>query len=109
MNEQQAIEQCEALNLLIEEYLQFIRFYVYQYWDLQYNKIYKTILLPTKYTDSYNEASDSIKIAFVRVGIKSILESYETAEDIVNNFDNLVITDPELNKYIGKNDYEVKF
>ena len=93
--------QAGYLNEILTEYLDTIYYKVFALWNTQYDKQYQTVLIPTKYTDNYDTASESIQLAFARVSIKTLVLTYTTADHFVSSFDSEVSTDQELNNYLN--------
>ena len=101
MDQETAELQAGFLNEILTEYLTSIMFKVFALWDTQYKKQYQTLLIPTKYETDYDNASESVQLAFARVSIKTLVLPYSTADDFVSSFDNQVSTDQELNNYLN--------
>ena len=100
MNESQALEQAGYLNELIEDYIGTIEYVVFAYWNTQYEKLFATTLIPTKYNDNYDSATNSQQLAFARVALKTLVQSYDTAESYVTLYDAEVLKDAELSNYL---------
>lgn len=93
--------QAGYLNEILTEYLDTIYYKVFALWNTQYDKQYQTVLIPTKYTDNYDTAGESIQLAFARVSIKTLVLPYSNADDFVTNFDSVILNDPELYAYLN--------
>lgn len=101
MDQETAELQAGFLNEIMTEYLTSIMFKVFALWDTQYKKQYQTVLIPTKYETDYDNANESVQLAFARVSIKTLVLPYTTADDFVSSFDSQVSTDQELNNYLN--------
>ena len=93
--------QAGFLNEILTEYLTSIMFKVFALWDTQYKKQYQTVLIPTKYETDYDNANESVQLAFARVSIKTLVLPYTTADDFVTNYDNQISSDTELYDYLN--------
>jgi hypothetical protein len=58
-------------------------------------------LIPTKYETDYDNANESVQLAFARVSIKTLVLPYTTADDFVTNYDNQISSDTELYDYLN--------
>lgn len=101
MDKETAELQAGFLNEILTEYLTSIMFKVFALWDTQYKKQYQTVLIPTKYETDYDNASESVQLAFARVSIKTLVLPYTTADDFVSSFDNQISSDTELYDYLN--------
>lgn len=100
MDEQQAIEQKDALNEIIKDYLNTISYVVFSYWNTQYEKLYATALIPYQYIQYYEAADYSQKLAFARVSLKTLVQNYKDADDFVSIYDIEAANDTELYNYL---------
>lgn len=100
MDEQQAIDQMNGLNEIINEYKDTIQYVVFAYWNTQYEKLYATALIPSIYMQYYEAADYSLKLAFARVAIKTLQDKYTTAESYVTFYDVNATNDTELYNYL---------
>ena len=101
MDQETAILQAGYLNEILTEYLDSIYYKVFALWNTQYVKEYQTVLIPTKYKNQYDAASESVQLAFARVSIKTLVLPYSTADDFVSSFDNQISSDSELYAYLN--------
>ena len=76
--------------------------FVFLYWLPTWEKSYDVTLVPTKYTEQFNGATDSQGIAFQRVSIKAFpKQATATEADFVTSFDAAAANDTELSTYLG--------
>jgi hypothetical protein len=101
MTQEQAQASAAANNEIIEEYIQTIVYYVFEYWNLQFEKQYNIVLIPTVYKNKFIAADNSQALAFARVSRKANILPFTTAATWVTNFDAEVLTDSELNNYLN--------
>jgi hypothetical protein len=101
MTLEQAEASAAANNEIIEEYIQTIVYYVFEYWNLQFEKQYNIVLIPSVYKNQFEAADNSQALAFARVSRKANILPFTTADTWVTNFDAEVLNDPELNNYLN--------
>lgn len=101
MDKETAELQAGYLNEILTEYLTSIMYKVFALWNTQYQKQYQTVLIPTKYETDYDNANESVQLAFARVSIKTLVLPYSTADDFVSSFDNQISSDSELYDYLN--------
>lgn len=101
MDQETAQLQADYLNELMTEYSDTIYFKIFALWNSQYDKEYQTVLIPTKYDGLFDNANESMKLAFARVSIKALIISYNSADDLVTNYDSVANSDSELSQYIN--------
>ena len=101
MDQETAELQAGYLNEILTEYLTSIMYKVFALWNTQYQKQYQTVLIPTKYETDYDNANESVQLAFARVSIKTLVLPYSTADDFVSSFDNQISSDTELYDYLN--------
>ena len=101
MDKETAELQAGYLNEILTEYLTSIMYKVFALWNTQYQKQYQTVLIPTKYETDYDNANESVQLAFARVSIKTLVLPYSTADDFVSSFDNQISSDTELYDYLN--------
>jgi hypothetical protein len=76
-----------------------VKYSVFPYWDSQYNKIYNVVLYPTARAGKYEAATDSQKLAFMRVSLKSQLAAPQSYVTFNTTFEANALLDTELNNY----------
>ena len=101
MTQEQAEASAAANNEIIDEYIQTIFYYVFEYWNLQFEKQYNIVLIPSVYKNQFEAADNSQALAFARVSRKANVLPFTTADTWVTNFDAEVLNDPELNNYLN--------
>ena len=101
MTLEQAQEQRDALNQIIELYADTFRYYVITQWISQYEKDYAVTLLPYKYDTEFVAGDYSEQLAFARVALKALVTNYVDADDYVTKYDSLIPEDEELNNYLN--------
>ena len=101
MDKETAELQAGYLNEILTEYLTSIMYKVFALWNTQYQKQYQTVLIPTKYETDYDNANESVQLAFARVSIKTLVLPYSTADDFVSSYDNQISSDTELYDYLN--------
>jgi hypothetical protein len=101
MTLEQAQASAAANNEIIGEYLETIIYYVFEYWNLKFEKQYNIVLIPSVYKNNFTAADNSQALAFARVSRKTNTLPYTTAESWVANFDIEVNNDPELKNYLN--------
>ena len=101
MDKEQAQQQAQYLNSIIEDYIAEINYVVFAYWNTQYQKLYATVLIPSKYNDNYNVANDSVKLSFARVALKTLVQDYRDSNSYVTLYDENIPSDSELNNYLN--------
>jgi len=101
MTLEQAQASAAANNEIIEEYLETIIYYVFEYWNLKFEKQYNIVLIPTVYKNNFTAADNSQALAFARVSRRTNTLPYTTANSWVTNFDIEVNNDPELKNYLN--------
>jgi hypothetical protein len=101
MTLEQAQASAAANNEIIGEYLETIIYYVFEYWNLKFQKQYNIVLIPSVYKNNFTAADNSQALAFARVSRKTNTLPYTTAESWVANFDIEVNNDPELKNYLN--------
>jgi hypothetical protein len=101
MTLEQAQASAAANNEIIGEYLETIIYYVFEYWNLKFEKQYNIVLIPSVYKNNFTAADNSQALAFARVSRRTNILPYTTAESWVTNFDIEVNNDPELKNYLN--------
>ena len=101
MTLEQAQASAAANNEIIGEYLETIIYYVFEYWNLKFEKQYNIVLIPTVYKNNFTAADNSQALAFARVSRRTNTLPYTTANSWVTNFDIEVNNDPELKNYLN--------
>jgi hypothetical protein len=101
MTLEQAQASAAANNEIIGEYLETIIYYVFEYWNLKFEKQYNIVLIPTVYKNNFTAADNSQALAFARVSRRTNILPYTTAESWVINFNAEVNNDPELKNYLN--------
>jgi hypothetical protein len=101
MTLEQAQASAAANNEIIGEYLETIIYYVFEYWNLKFEKQYNIVLIPSVYKNNFTAADNSQALAFARVSRRTNILPYTTAESWVINFDIEVNNDPELKNYLN--------
>ena len=101
MTLEQAQASAAANNEIIGEYLETIIYYVFEYWNLKFEKQYNIVLIPTVYKNNFTAADNSQALAFARVSRRTNILPYTTANSWVTNFDIEVNNDPELKNYLN--------
>jgi len=101
MTLEQAQASAAANNEIIEEYLETIIYYVFEYWNLKFEKQYNIVLIPTVYKNNFTAADNSQALAFARVSRRTNTLPYTTANSWVSNFNAEVNNDPELKNYLN--------
>jgi hypothetical protein len=101
MTLEQAQASAAANNEIIGEYLETIIYYVFEYWNLKFEKQYNIVLIPTVYKNNFTAADNSQALAFARVSRRTNILPYTTAESWVSNFNIEVNNDPELKNYLN--------
>ncbi len=102
MTQEQAEASAAANNEIIEEYIDTIVYYVFEYWNLQFEKQYNIVLIPSVYKNKFTAADNSQALAFARVSRKANILPFTTADTWVVNFDTVAAADPELNNYLNE-------
>jgi len=102
MTLEQAQASATANNEIIGEYLETIIYYVFEYWNLKFEKQYNIVLIPTVYKNNFTAADNSQALAFARVSRRTNTLPYTTAESWVANFNAEVNNDPELKNYLNE-------
>ena len=102
MTLEQAQASADANNEIINEYTGTIIYQVFEYWNLQFEKQWNIVLIPTVYKNKYLAADNSQALAFARVSRRTNILPYTTAESWVSNFDAEAAADPELKNYLNK-------
>lgn len=93
--------QQRYLNELLVDFQTSITYKIFALWNTQYQKQYQTVLIPAKYETDYDNANESVQLAFARVSIKTLVLPYSTADDFVSSFDNQISSDTELYDYLN--------
>ena len=101
MTLEQAQASAAANNEIIGEYLETIIYYVFEYWNLKFEKQYNIVLIPVVYKNNFTAADNSQALAFARVSRRTNILPYTTAESWVINFNAEVNNDPELKNYLN--------
>jgi hypothetical protein len=101
MTLEQAQASAAANNEIIGEYLETIIYYVFEYWNLKFEKQYNILLIPSVYKNNFTAADNSQALAFARVSRRTNILPYTTAESWVSNFNAEVNNDPELKNYLN--------
>ena len=101
MTLEQAQASAAANNEIIGEYLETIIYYVFEYWNLKFEKQYNIVLIPTVYKNNFTAADNSQALAFARVSRRTNILPYTTANSWVANFNAEVNNDPELKNYLN--------
>ena len=101
MTLEQAQASAAANNEIIGEYLETFIYYVFEYWNLQFEKQYNIVLIPSVYKNNFTAADNSQALAFARVSRRTNILPYTTAESWVSNFDAEAAADPELKNYLN--------
>jgi hypothetical protein len=101
MTLEQAQASAAANNEIIGEYLETIIYYVFEYWNLKFEKQYNIVLIPTVYKNNFTAADNSQALAFARVSRRTNILPYTTADSWVSNFNIEVNNDPELKNYLN--------
>jgi len=101
MTLEQAQASATANNEIIGEYLETIIYYVFEYWNLKFEKQYNIVLIPSVYKNNFTAADNSQALAFARVSRRTNILPYTTAESWVINFNAEVNNDPELKNYLN--------
>ena len=101
MTLEQAQASAAANNEIIGEYLETIIYYVFEYWNLKFEKQYNIVLIPSVYKNNFTAADNSQALAFARVSRRTNILPYTTAESWVINFNAEVNNDPELKNYLN--------
>jgi hypothetical protein len=101
MTLEQAQASAAANNEIIGEYLETIIYYVFEYWNLKFEKQYNIVLIPSVYKNNFTAADNSQALAFARVSRSTNTLPYTTANSWVTNFDIEVNNDPELKNYLN--------
>lgn len=102
MTLEQAQASADANNEILEEYLETIIYYVFEYWNLQFEKQYNIVLIPTVYKNKFTAADSSQALAFARVSRKANILPFTTADTWVVNFDTEAAADNELYNYLNE-------
>ena len=102
MTLEQAQASAAANNEIIGEYLETIIYYVFEYWNLKFEKQYNIVLIPSVYKNNFTAADNSQALAFARVSRRTNILPYTTAESWVINFNIEVNNDPELKNYLNE-------
>lgn len=74
---------------------------VFAYWLPDFLKVYEVTLVPTIYEVQFNEATESLAIAFQRVSAKALALPNDGLADYVTNFQAVGANDSELAAYLG--------
>jgi hypothetical protein len=101
MTLEQAQASAAANNEIIGEYLETIIYYVFEYWNLKFEKQYNIVLIPSVYKNNFTAADNSQALAFARVSRRTNILPYTTANSWVANFNAEVNNDPELKNYLN--------
>jgi hypothetical protein len=101
MTLEQAQASAAANNEIIGEYLETIIYYVFEYWNLKFEKQWNIVLIPAVYKNNFTAADNSQALAFARVSRRTNILPYTTAESWVANFNAEVNNDPELKNYLN--------
>jgi hypothetical protein len=101
MTLEQAQASAAANNEIIGEYLETIIYYVFEYWNLKFEKQYNIVLIPTVYKNNFTAADNSQALAFARVSRRTNILPYTTADSWVANFNAEANNDPELKNYLN--------
>jgi hypothetical protein len=101
MTLEQAQASAAANNEIIGEYLETIIYYVFEYWNLKFEKQYNIVLIPSVYKNNFTAADNSQALAFARVSRRTNILPYTTAESWVSNFNTEANNDPELKNYLN--------
>ena len=80
-----------------------VKYGIFAFWPLNWVKNWYIVMYPTVYATQFEDADDSIKLAFQRV---SALTSYQLApgssyDEWVELFDVKTASDEELNNYLN--------
>lgn len=102
MTLEQAQASADANNEIISDYSGSIFYFVFEYWNLQFEKQYNIVLIPTIYENQFTAANNSQALAFARVSRKANILPFTTADTWVTNFDTEAAADPELNNYLNE-------
>lgn len=76
-----------------------VKYSVFSYWDIKYNKLYNVILYPKTRDGKYETATDSLKLAFARVSLLSQLSAPQSYVTFNTTFEANALLDTELSNY----------
>lgn len=100
MTFEQATAQALYFNTSLGEAVATSKYKVFAIWQPDYIKAYNVVLIPTKYENQFDAATESQAIAFQRVSVKALVNVTDLAS-FVSNFDSIAANDAELSSYLG--------
>jgi hypothetical protein len=77
-----------------------VKYSVFAYWDIKYNKLYNVVLYPKSRDAKFETATASEKLAFARVSLISQLSAPAAYTTFNTTFEANALLDTELNNYL---------